>query len=94
MLSLLAQNKHILRNVVNCTFKVISDQLNEAALQSILAVLEDGDQDENEGEDEDGDENDSSDEEDKDEVEESEEELEESDNEEEVTVFFYCFLRQ
>jgi len=39
LLSLLAQNKHLLRKVVNCIFKIISNQLTEPALMSMLAAI-------------------------------------------------------
>jgi len=64
LLSLLAQNKHLLRKVVNCIFKVICYQLNEPALMSLLDVIRsqgsadqqsnDGDESESNDDDEDG----------------------------------------
>lgn len=91
MLSLLAQNKHILRKLVNVVFKVVCDQLTEPALASILAVLgpeeaeeESGDEDDDEDEDEEeGDE-----EEDKEES--GDEEEEDSDDD----VRLYPFIRK
>jgi len=75
MLSLLAQNKHILRNIVNCTFKVVSDQLTEPALQSILAVLN------NEGNDDDEDIEDDEEKDEEDDEQEHEEDDEQEDEE-------------
>ena len=89
MLTLLSQNKHILRYVVNCIFRVISDQLTEPALQSILAVLEGTDaeeeaasDDEDDDEDEEDGENNKDDEEEDEDDDEDEEES--ADEEEEV----------
>ena len=82
MLSLLAQNKHILRNIVNCTFKVVSDQLTEPALQSILAVLNNEGQDVDEDEQND-EEDDEQDDEDDDELEADSEEVSDEEEDEE-----------
>ena len=77
MLSMLAQNKHILRKVVNCIFKVISEQLTEPALQSILKVL----LTEEDSQDDSDDDSDGEDEEDEKEEEDSDSEDEEQENE-------------
>lgn len=86
MLSLLAQNKHILRKLVNVVFKVVCDQLTEPALASILAVL--GPE---EAEEESGDEDDDEDEEEEDEEEEKEDSGEEEE-EDSDDVRFYAFI--
>ena len=78
LLSLMAQNKHLLRKVVNCIFKVISEQMTEPALLSILDVLSSGD--ENKGDDD----SDDDDDDDENEDDEDESEIEESDEEKEV----------
>jgi len=85
MLSLLAQNKHILRKLVNVVFKVVCDQLTEPALASILAVL--GPE---EAEEESGDEDDDEDEEDEEEEKEESGEDEEEDSDDDVR--FYAFI--
>ena len=89
MLSLLAQNKHILRKLVNVVFKVVCDQLTEPALASILAVLcpeeaeeESGDEDDDEDEDED----------EEDEEEEKEESGEDEEEDSDDDVRFYAFI--
>jgi len=45
MLSLLAQNKHLLRNLVKTLFKVISSQLTKPGIQSLLEVIKGKDED-------------------------------------------------
>lgn len=87
MLSLLAQNKHILRKLVNVVFKVVCDQLTEPALASILAVL--GPE---EAEEESGDEDDDEDEEEEDEEEEKDDSGEEEEEEDSDDVRFYAFI--
>jgi len=75
MLSLLAQNKHLLRKVVNCIFKVVSDQMTAPALQSLLDVISAGvqDDDSNEGEESEEEEDDEDDVDDDGEVDEDDE---------------------
>jgi len=83
LLSLLSQNKHLLRKVVSSVFTVICPHLTLPALDSILAVInpgegvdeEDGEESEGEDDEEEGD--DDEEEEDDDEMEEDEEEVEE-----------------
>ncbi len=87
MLSLLAQNKHILRKLVNVVFKVVCDQLTEPALASILAVL--GPE---EAEEESGDEDDDEDEDEEDEEEEKEESGEDEEEDSDDDVRFYAFI--
>jgi len=85
LLSLMAQNKHLLRKVVNCIFKVISEQMTEPALLSILDVLSSGD--ENKGDDDsddDDDDDENEDDEDESEIEESDEEKENEDLEDDA----------
>ena len=45
MLSLLAQNKHVLRNLVKTIFKVVSNQLTKPGIQSLLEVIKGKDED-------------------------------------------------
>jgi len=83
LLSLLSQNKHLLRKVVSSVFTVICPHLTLPALDSILAVLRateegvDEEEEESEGEDDEDEDDDEEDEEDEEEEIEEDEEVEE-----------------
>merc|ERR1711973_415332 len=52
LISLLAQNNHLLRGVVASVFSVLGRDLSSAAMDSLLSVIEKKDEGENEEEDE------------------------------------------